>query len=376
MKKLITILALTALLSACGNSETTKTADTQTSEKASTTETSSAEAKATKYTTYSGEGFSFSYPDHWKSVDTSQLNVPALKAAFSNQEATQFADNVNFLIDANPSGETNPEAIANATVAYYEQNGQSIGVPEYKKTSYTKKPFKDYNAGVLEGTYNHPSGGEVVLIQYLIPSNAELYSLTLTYSKNYYEQKGKEQVNEILNSLVISSPIEQTKANTASLNQETVVTAADYFKELTPIITNDTAIMEQVSYDFFTAHDDLIPASTAEVRKKLKSLVDTKVTTKHLNKNVANYYEHFIQISGEVIEVEEDTSDGSTAAIVHIMDDNGNNVLAIYPSSTGDLLEGDYATVIGAPIANFSFENVGGGYTNATLIGAALVTAE
>lgn len=95
-----------------------------------------------------------------------------------------------------------------------------------------------------------------------------------------------------------------------------------------------------------------------------------------MNKNIANYFESFIQISGEVVSVEENNSLGATFSVIHIMDDNENNIVAVYPNSTGDLLEGDYATVIGPPITNFSFANISGGYTNATLIGAALLEQE
>lgn len=370
MKKLITILALTALLSACGNSETSKTADTQATETTSTsaTETVSAEAKTTKYTTYSGEGFSFSYPDHWKSVDTSQMNV-AVKAAFSDQStSSQFADNINFTIESSPSGSINPEEFANNVVDYYTQNGESIGISNYKKVSYTNKPYKEYNAGVLEGNYTHSSGTDIVLVQYMIPTNSELYTMTITSSKDSYNQ---DTVNEIINSLSISAPLEQTAGSTVAES-----TAANFFNDLTPFITDNTAVLDQASYDFIASNSDLFPASTADLRKKAKGLVDSKVTTRHLNKNVANYYEDFVSVSGQVIQVEEDNSLGSTFSIVLVMDDNGNYVTALYPATTGDLLDGDYATVIGAPIANYSFQNVGGGYTNSTLIGASLVIAE
>lgn len=370
MKKLITILALTALLSACGNSETSKTADTQATETTSTsaTETVSAEAKTTKYTTYSGEGFSFSYPDHWKSVDTSQMNA-AVKAAFSDQStSSQFADNINFTIESSPSGSINPEEFANNVVDYYTQNGESIGISNYKKVSYTNKPYKEYNAGLLEGNYTHTSGTDIVLVQYMIPTNIELYTMTITSSKDSYNQ---DTVNEIINSLSISAPLEQTAGSTA-----TESTAANFFNDLTPFITDNTAVLDQASYDFIASNSDLFPASTADLRKKAKGLVDSKVTTRHLNKNVANYYEDFVSVSGQVIQVEEDNSLGSTFSIVLVMDDNGNYVTALYPATTGDLLDGDYATVIGAPIANYSFQNVGGGFTNSTLIGASLVIAE
>ncbi|WP_440115854.1 hypothetical protein [Paenibacillus sp. QZ-Y1] len=374
MKKLIKILALTAFLSACGNSETTKTADTPTPEATNTTEAVSAEAKGTKYTTYSGEGFSFSYPDHWKSVDTSQLNTPAIKAAFSDQSSSAtFADNINFIIEPSPSGSTDPEEFANSNVNYYKQNGATIGISDYKKTSYTNKPYKDYSAGVLEGSYKHSSGTDVILVQYIIPTNTELYSMTLTYAKDTYNQ---DEVNEILDSLSITAPLEQTAPTATTGNSSAAATAGDFFNDLTPLVTSNAAVLEQASYDFFAEQSDLFPASTAELRKKAKGLVNSKVTTRHLNKNVANYYEAFVKVSGQVIQIEEDNSLGSTFSIVLLMDDNGNYVTAIYPASTGDLLDGDYATIIGAPIANFSFENVSGGYTNSTLIGAALVAAD
>ncbi|MEO2205771.1 PsbP-related protein [Paenibacillus pabuli] len=373
MKKLITILAVTALLSACGNSETSKTAETQTSETTSATETVSTEAKTTKYTTYSGEGFAFSYPDYWKSVDTSQMNA-AVKAAFSDQStSSQFADNINFTIESNPSGSINPEEFANNVVDYYTQNGESIGVSNYKKVSYTNKPYKEYNAGVLEGNYTHTSGTDIVLIQYMIPTNSELYTMTITSSKDSYNQ---DTVNEIINSLSISAPLEQTAGSTVSESTVAQSTAADFFNDLTPFLTDNTAVLDQTSYDFIADNNDLFPASTADLRKKAKGLVNSKITTRHLNKNVANYYEDFVKVSGQVIQVEEDSSLGSTFSVVLVMDDNGNYVTALYPATTGDLLDGDYATVIGAPIANYSFQNVGGGFTNSTLIGASLVIAE
>jgi|GEM_PF-2261840 len=374
MKKLITILALAALLSACGNSETNTTASSQTPEATQTTETVSTEAKATKYTTYNGEGFSFAYPESWQSVDTSQMNVPSIKAAFSDQSSSAtFADNINLTIEASSTGSIHPEEYANNVVDYYIQNGSSIGITDYKKNSYTNKPYKEYSAGVLEGTYKHSSGTDVVLVQYLIPTNTELYSMTLTYAKDTYNQ---DEIKDILDSLSITAPLEQTTPTATTGDSYATASAADFFNELTPYITEDTAFMEQASYDFFDKHSDAFPASTAELRKKAKNLVDANVTTRHLNKNVANYYTTFVQVNGEVISVEEDNSLGATFSIVHVMDENGNDIIAMYPATTGDLLDGDYATVIGAPITNFSFENVGGGYTNATLIGASLVVAD
>ncbi|MBY0206247.1 PsbP-related protein [Paenibacillus cucumis (ex Kampfer et al. 2016)] len=373
MKKLVMILALTVLLSACGNSETTKTADNKPSETTNAAETVKAEAKETKYTTYNGEGFSFSYPESWKSVDTSQMHA-AVKGAFSDQSGTKkFADNINLTIEANTSGSINPEEFANNTADYYVKNGASIGISDYKKTNFSIKPYKDINAGVLEGSYTHSSGTNVVLVQYMIPTNTDLYTLTLTYGKESYHS---DEVSDILNSLNITSPLAQTAVNTSAADSSAAATAADFFNDLTSSVSSETAVMEQASYNFLAKHTDLFPADTAELRKKVKGLVKADVTTRHLNKNVANYYENFVKISGQVIQVEEDNSLGSPISILLLEDDYGNYITAIYPASTGDLLDGDYATVIGAPIANYSFDNVSGGYTNSTIVGASLIVAE
>lgn len=378
MKKLITVLALAALLSACGNAEKSTTSETTQPQTTTTTEATATESA--KYTTYSGEGFSFSYPEDWKAFDTSQLNSPAIKAAFSDPAATKFADNINFTIEANASGVADPEQLAATLVDYYVNNGINAGIEGYQKTSYTDKPYKDFKGGVLQGTYKNAAGVDVVMVQYMIPVNAELYTATLTYGKDSYDDAGKKEVEDILNSVTISPATAQTTgtnaSDTAGSDAVAFETAADFFNEITPIITEQTAFMEQPSYDFFAQNSELFIPETPDVQNKVKKLVDPAVTPKHLNKNIANYFESFIQISGEVVSVEENNSLGATFSVVHIMDDNENNIVAVYPNSTGELLEGDYATVIGPPIANFSFANISGGYTNATLIGAALLEQE
>lgn len=55
------------------------------------------------------------------------------------------------------------------------------------------------------------------------------------------------------------------------------------------------------------------------------------------------------------------------------MTQDGDSITAIYPDSTGDLLEDDFATVIGLPTAYYAFQNVSGGHTNAILLSAAIV---
>ncbi|WP_225999904.1 hypothetical protein [Paenibacillus sp. BJ-4] len=148
---------------------------------------------------------------------------------------------------------------------------------------------------------------------------------------------------------------------------------ADFMKDGTPVLTEDQASMEQTSYDFIVKNGDLFPSTD---KSKVINLVDKSVTTKHLNKSLNLHLNKFVKISGDVIDIEEDNTDVGTMAIVYISDENDNTVMAVYPGASGDIFEGDAATVIGVPIANFSYENVSGGYTNTTLLAASFLTKE
>ncbi|MGQ3479482.1 hypothetical protein [Paenibacillus sp. TY11] len=148
---------------------------------------------------------------------------------------------------------------------------------------------------------------------------------------------------------------------------------AEFMKDGTPILTEDQASMEQTSYDFIVNNSSLFPSTD---KSKVIHLVDKSVTTKHLNKSLNLYLNKFVQISGDVIDIEEDNVAEGTMAIVYISDENDNTVMAVYPGASGEIFEGDVASVIGVPIANFSYENVSGGYTNTTLLAASFLTKE
>ncbi|MGP0577371.1 hypothetical protein ACTP13_10205 [Paenibacillus peoriae] len=148
---------------------------------------------------------------------------------------------------------------------------------------------------------------------------------------------------------------------------------AEFMKDGTPVLTEDQAFMEQTSYDFIVKNSDLFPSTD---KSKVINLVDKSVTTKHLNKNLNLYLNKFVKITGDVIDIEEDNIPIGTTAIVYISDEDDNTVMAVYPGASGEIFEGDVATVIGVPIANFSYENVSGGYTNTTLLAASFLTKE
>ncbi|PPQ47117.1 hypothetical protein C5G87_19500 [Paenibacillus peoriae] len=173
---------------------------------------------------------------------------------------------------------------------------------------------------------------------------------------------------------------EQTVSNENTAQQTSTIEATDkeylfaeFLKDGTPMLTEDQASMEQTSYDFIAKNSDLFPSTD---KSKVINLVDKSVTTKHLNKSLNLYLNKFVKISGDVIDIEEDNIPIGTTAIVYISDENDNTVMAVYPGASGEIFEGDVATVIGVPIANFSYENVSGGYTNTTLLAASFLAKE
>ncbi|KAA9008463.1 hypothetical protein F4V43_00850 [Paenibacillus spiritus] len=143
---------------------------------------------------------------------------------------------------------------------------------------------------------------------------------------------------------------------------------ADYMLTIVPSITDDMAELDVQTYQYIFDHSDLFPAVTPEAKQAAQTSADPNVTSKHLQKNITPYLGKMISITGDVISIEETETDIGTVAYVHIVDDNFNSITGIYAGSTGDILEDDLVRLRGVPTASYSFDNVSGGTTNATLL--------
>jgi len=127
--------------------------------------------------------------------------------------------------------------------------------------------------------------------------------------------------------------------------------------------------MDQKSYDFIIANYQLFPAKTSEEIAAAKKLTDASITSKHLNKNAAPYFDKMVSYSGIVISIEETQIDGGqTIAIAHVLDENAQSYEVMIYKETGDILEEDEVQFWGVPIGVTGFENVSGGYTNAIFV--------
>lgn len=168
------------------------------------------------------------------------------------------------------------------------------------------------------------------------------------------------------NETATSEQTEEEVSDQTDVEETTVDTlVADAAKSDLLLITDDQLELQQESYDFIVANQDLLPATNDENIAKVKGLVDSSISYKLLNKNVSPYLSKFTTFSGTVVSVEENVLDsGETISLTHILDDEYNSYQILMYKTTGDILEEDVVQFWGVPVGSSSFENVSGGTTN------------
>ncbi|WP_207952878.1 hypothetical protein [Paenibacillus agricola] len=149
----------------------------------------------------------------------------------------------------------------------------------------------------------------------------------------------------------------------AKAEADTKVTA-NAMKIITPKIATGQK-MDDLTYNFIVQNHKWFPANTDEDKQAARAEVDSSINTKLLFKNAAPYLNKMAKITGHVVQVTEENTAIGILATVHIVDANQNSIVGILMGSTGDLLDGDQATIVGVPVSAYSFNNVGGGTTNA-----------
>lgn len=377
----VLLLSLSVALTACGSEKgTDKGESNTTSFGSSSNETAkgdaSKETENVETKTYEGEGFSFAYPASWK---VPEMEVPAATVAFVNPDTVdKFRDNINLVVEdsAVPANEA-----AELTVSQLSGGGGGDLVKDYKKIDYRDAPASGSHktAGVLKSEYTQgQSGTQVILTQYFVSTGKKLYSLSVTYSKKSYESGGEKTVQAMIDSFKVTEATETTEADNASDQaaagstdpaQTTKETrTADMMSLIVQNMIEDGAI-DPKTYNYIIEHNELFPATNAQSKKAAGAEVDSKITSRHLFKNITPYLDKMVEVSGYVVEVtEEEIAQGTTLAEIHIIDENDNSIVGIYASSTGDILDGDIVTMRGVPTAQYAFDNVSGGTTNAVLL--------
>ncbi|MFF3921824.1 hypothetical protein [Paenibacillus lactis] len=89
---------------------------------------------------------------------------------------------------------------------------------------------------------------------------------------------------------------------------------------------------------------DLFPALTATAIEATSYEVDPRITTRHIFKGITPYLKTMVEVTGVVVEIQEDTTDFGALTQIHIMDENGNSVFGIYNNTTDGILDQDVVT--------------------------------
>lgn len=373
------LLSLSVVLTACGSAkeEAKKTPEVSNTEVKSNEVLSNAKKEDEKpkeatvsveTTSYAGNDFSFSYPSSWKDAG---LDMPAITAAFVDSAPKHgFGDNVNVAVE---DSALQAKEAANSTAKQFSNGAAADVIKDYKKIDY-----KDYSvsenmktAGVLKAEYiQAQSGTEVVLTQFFVSTGTKIFTTSITFSKKSYEDGGEETVQKIIDSFKVTGTTEASNSTAAS-NTENVTDqtrTAEMMAYIVPNIIEGGAIDEK-TYKYIVDHPDLFPALTSASKKAARAEVDQSITSRHLFKNATPYLDKMVEVSGYVVEItEEQVDQNTTLAQVHILDDNDNSIVGVYVNSTGDILDGDYVTMRGVPTAQYYFDNVSGGTTNAILL--------
>ncbi|SEB28069.1 hypothetical protein [Paenibacillus sp. 276b] len=193
-------------------------------------------------------------------------------------------------------------------------------------------------------------------------------------------QKLKEEAEALKKELAEKEAAEESKAevetvaaeaNTEPQEQQSAVTA-EMMSVVVPNLVEGGSV-DQKTYDYLVEHADLFPATSAETKKAATKEVDSKITSRHLFKNITPYIDKMVKVSGSVVQVQEEETDFGTVASIHIVDENGNSLIGYYNNSTGDILDGDDVTMRGVPTAVYSFDNISGGTTNSILLAVSTV---
>ncbi|MGC5324056.1 hypothetical protein [Brevibacillus sp. SYSU BS000544] len=129
---------------------------------------------------------------------------------------------------------------------------------------------------------------------------------------------------------------------------------------------NEGTPLSDKSIEFLKKNISLLPAWKPELVNEVNQKVDSKITYKHLEKNIDKYLEKFIKVTGYIVEIEEYQSDIGEVSYIHVVDDEEESYVFLYPG-TGELLKDDDVTAVGIPLQNTSFANVSGGTTRVVM---------
>ena len=135
-----------------------------------------------------------------------------------------------------------------------------------------------------------------------------------------------------------------------------------------------TFSMNSSSKSFVEEHMDLFPATTEQASAEVDALIDPSIGYPQIEKSLTSVQDKLcLRENTYVIQVGEINERGSIITTLLVGDKNGDYFYIIYNGSLPEIYSDMYVDFIGLPIAITSFDNIGGGITNAAVIAASSV---
>jgi hypothetical protein len=145
---------------------------------------------------YSNKAYNvaFYYPESWLIGDSQKLHLqetPPLVIIYDPVEnVEQFSSNINLLVQHSPYLAQSAEDQANATVIWFQQIGNSMGMKDFEKLSYEPiaNKFGNTKAGLLIYEYTVAQNDKrLKVMQLIIPKGGITYWLTFTSTPTMWD---------------------------------------------------------------------------------------------------------------------------------------------------------------------------------------------
>jgi len=135
---------------------------------------------------------------------------------------------------------------------------------------------------------------------------------------------------------------------------------------------NDPFTISEASYGFINAHPEYFPGNS-DNRGAISDYVEEDISYDHVTKSPSKYQDTLINGWGDVIDIEETEIEGKTVTAMQVVDYDGNNYLLYHLGSLDHVFKDSYVWFYGLPFDIISFENMGGGYTEAIVCGTCYI---
>ncbi|MDF9407195.1 MAG: hypothetical protein A4E52_02084 [Pelotomaculum sp. PtaB.Bin013] len=142
--------------------------------------------------TYSGKGFSFSYPGNWHIGNTEKLGLQKELSPeviiYAPTKPGEIGAGINLTIQQTPLLAPSAKELADQTVTLFTSSGNANGIKEYKKISFRPVKYGNTDAGILTGEMTAAQNNVTVKSnQLIIPNGFKYFTLTASCKKDEWE---------------------------------------------------------------------------------------------------------------------------------------------------------------------------------------------